>query len=903
MDARHMSKMNGDYQAWHTLSVADVVETLASDQEVGLTSTEADVRRAAIGRNELPDVPMRGRIARAWAQLNNPLIVVLVAAGIITLLLRDYVDSVVIFAVVVINAAIGYIQEGKAESALAAVRAMLANRAVVMRGGARHEVAAAELVPGDVVLLEPGDRVPADLRLFLSRNLAIDESALTGESVTTEKGILPVDMEAPLGDRNGSAFTGTLVTSGTGRGLVVETGRSTEVGRIGAMVGEANSLATPLTRTLDQFARRITVVILAISALAFVYAATIGGRTVLESFLAVVGLAVAAIPEGLPAIITIILAIGTRVMARNKAIIRRLPAVETLGSVSIICTDKTGTLTRNEMTVVHVLLGNDTVTVSGVGYAPQGDFSVNSMPLGSMPLGEQIFSELAELCRAAMLCNDAVVRESANAEWIIVGDPMEAALVTLGRKAGLDHDEIVLAFPRLDEIPFDAGRRYMATMHEVPDTHSTLIYVKGAPEQILSMCPDADHEEWHRRVNEAAANGERVLAFAVAKSAPGDDPLIPESLPSTMTLLGMVGLLDPPRQEAVVSIDECRRAGIRVVMITGDHASTAVAIGHTLGLESTVALTGAQIEQMSDEQLRVAIAQHDVIARASPEHKMRLVSSLQEVGFYVAMTGDGVNDAPALKAADIGVAMGDRGTDAARDASDLVLTDDNFATIARAVREGRVVFENIRKSLLFVLPTNGGQGGLILIALLLGITLPVTVAQILWINMVTTVTLALALAFEPGEKGVMDQRPRPRAEALITRPMLIRITYVSLLIIGVTLAAFAWEIHRGSDIEVARTAAVNALVAAELLYLFNVRRLRTSSFHISTFAGNRVAIIAVALLVVFQAAFTYLPPFQETFSTTGLDLASWIVIAGLAVAMFVVVALEKQFSLWRTRSH
>jgi magnesium-transporting ATPase (P-type) len=892
-----MPESSTDRRHWHALPSTDVLAALGSDPESGLSESDANTRLASVGRNELPDAPMRGRVARIWAQLNNPLIVVLVVAGIITLLLRDYVDSTVIFAVVVINAAIGYIQEGKAESALAAVRAMLANRAVVLREGTRHEIAAAELVPGDVVLLEAGDRVPADLRLFAARSLTIDESALTGESVTTEKDVLPVEHEAPVGDRTGSAFSGTLVTSGTGRGVVVEKGRNTEVGRIGSLVGEANSLATPLTRTLDQFARRITIVILVVSALAFAYASTIGGRTVLESFLAVVGLAVAAIPEGLPAIITIILAIGTRVMAKNKAIIRRLPAVETLGSVSVICTDKTGTLTRNEMTVVQALLTNGAVSVSGVGYAPEGDFHVESVPVD----GEDS-EELAELCRAAMLCNDAVVKEALNGDWSIVGDPMEAALVTLGRKAGFDHDQLNLDYPRRDEIPFDAALRYMATAHDDPDTGSLRIYVKGAPEQILRMCPDVDQDHWHRRVDEAAAKGERVLAFAVVETASLTTVLTPRNLPNNMTLLGMVGLQDPPRQEAVESIAECQRAGIRVVMITGDHASTAVAIGRQLGLESTSALTGSQIEHMSDEELSDAVTQHDVIARASPEHKMRLVASLQADGFYVAMTGDGVNDAPALKAADIGVAMGGRGTDAARDASDLVLTDDNFATIARAVREGRVVFENIRKSLLFVLPTNGGQGGLILLALLLGIALPVTVAQILWINMVTTLTLALALAFEPGERGVMDQRPRPRTQGLITRTMLVRITYVSILIIGVTLSAFTWEINRGSDMEVARTTAVNALVAAELLFLFNVRRLRTSSFHISTFTGNRAAMIAVALLVLFQACFTYVPLFQGMFDTAALGITSWIVIAGLAVAMFVIVGVEKQISLWWPRS-
>jgi magnesium-transporting ATPase (P-type) len=887
-----MTKSIGGHVASHATSSIDVVALLRSDAEAGLDEAEAQRRLAEGSRNELPDAPLRGPIARAWAQFNNPLILVLIAAGAITLALQDYVDSAVIFGVVLINAAIGFIQEGKAESALAAVRSMLANVADVVRDRRRREIPAADLVVGDVVLLEAGDRVPADLRLIAVRNLLVDESALTGESVAAEKADLAVNDDAPLGDRVGMAYSGTLVTSGTARGVVVATGRNTEVGRIGALVGGAGTLATPLTRALDQFARRITVVILIVSVAAFGFATLVDGRDVMESFLAVVGLAVAAIPEGLPAIITIILAIGTRVLARNRAIIRRLPAVETLGSVSVICTDKTGTLTRNEMTVVRLLLHDADVEVSGAGYEPVGDFTV-----GDRQLNDEQKRAVTALCRAAMLCNDASVHEGSDGIWQAVGDPMEAALVTVGRKFGIDHDDVIEECPRSDEIPFDPSLRLMVTAHEVSADAPRVLFVKGAPEEVLRMCANEDEDRWHGVVSEAAGRGERVLAFAVCESSAVDGPLQHETLPDGWQLLGMVSLMDPPRPEAIDSIAVCRTAGIRVIMITGDHAATAAAIGAQLGLGASSALTGNDIQSMDDAALRRALESHDVIARANPEDKMRLVSVLQESGSYVAMTGDGVNDAPALKSADIGVAMGGRGTDAARDASDLVLTDDNFATITQAVREGRVVFENVRKSLRFVLPTNGGQGGLILLALLIGLTLPVTVAQILWVNMVTTVTLALALAFEPGEKGVMQQAPRPKGEPLVTRGMLAQITYVSVIIIMVTLAAFSWELSRGSTIEVARTAAVNALVAAELLYLFNVRRLRTSSFHISTFTGNRAALIAAGILVILQLAFTYAPPMQVLFSTAPLDLASWMVIAALAIGMFVIVGLEKQILL------
>ncbi len=883
-------------EAWHATGAAAAVAVLGSDADVGLATIEAQQRLATNGRNEIPDAPLRGPMSRAWAQFNNPLILVLIAAAIITLLLQDFIDSVVILAVVLINATIGFIQEGKAESALAAVRAMLSDTADVVRDGQHQEISAVQLVVGDIVLLEAGDRVPADLRLMTTHNLLVDESALTGESVASDKADLVVDSNCPLADRVGLAHAGTLVASGTARGIVVATGSDTEVGRIGALVNDAQSLATPLTRTLDQFARRITVLILIVSALAFAYATLIDGRDAMESFLAVVGLAVAAIPEGLPAIITIILAIGTRVMARNRAIIRRLPAVETLGSVSVICTDKTGTLTRNEMTVVRVIVHEASIEVSGVGYEPTGDFSVEALALT-----EDLAASVRGLCRAAMLCNDAIVREHEDGRWVIVGDPMEAALITLGRKAGFDHDDLVNQWSRCDELPFDAVARFMVTAHRVPGESGVQLYIKGAPEQILELCPDEDHVKWHAAVEQSARRGERVLAFAETRLSSLDEALDVSHLPAHWRLLGLVSIMDPPREEAVTSIEECRRAGVRVVMITGDHAATAAAIGRQLGLRASTALTGDDIETMTEQDLQEAVAHHDVVARASPEHKMRLITTLQRAGAYVAMTGDGVNDAPALKTADIGVAMGGRGTDAARDASDLVLTDDNFATIARAVYEGRVVFENIRKSLLFVLPTNGGQGALILLALLVGMTLPVTVAQILWINMVTTVTLALALAFEPGEKGVMDQPPRPRSEPLITRAMLIRIAYVSAIFVAVSMAAFAWEVQRGSDLDIARTAAVNALVATELLYLFNVRKLRTSSFQVATFTGNRIAILAVASLIVMQIAFTYAAPMQAVFATAALDAASWMVIVGLAVAGFVVVGLEKQFALGRAR--
>jgi magnesium-transporting ATPase (P-type) len=878
--------------SWHAVEAEEAVSTLDTDPARGLSHAEAGRRLEEQGPNRLPEARRRGPLPRLLGQFDNPLIVVLIVAGVGTLLLRDYVDAAVIFGVVVINAVIGFIQEGKAEKALDAVRAMLATRATVVREGERHEIDAAEIVPGDVVLLESGDRVPADIRLTRAHNLRVEESALTGESVPTEKSVEPVADDASIGDRTCVTYSGTLVAYGQARGVVVATGEDTEVGQIGAMVGEAPTLSTPLTKRLDQFARQITVFILAIGLAAFLYARFVGDMELVDAFLVVVGLAVAAIPEGLPAIITVVLAIGTRAMASQRAIVRRLPAVETLGSVSVICSDKTGTLTRNEMTVVRVMLPDSELTVTGAGYVPDGGFAG---PDGPTDVADD--AEVQELATAGLLCNDAVLRHG-DEGWSVAGDPTEGALVTLALKAGLDQHDLRNQRPRVDQIPFESENRYMATLHH--DHHGRgFVFLKGAPERVLSLCASADHDRWQERIDQAATNGERVLALARADVPPENDRLDIEHLPDSFELLGMVGIMDPPREEAIEAVAECQRAGINVKMITGDHAVTAAAIGRELGLHADVALTGESIEGMDDDELRTAAGDNDVIARASPQHKMRLVGALQADGDYVAMTGDGVNDAPALKSADIGVAMGHRGTDAAREASDLVLTDDNFATIAHAVRQGRVVFDNIKKSLLFMLPTNGGQAGLLLIAIFLGLTMPVSVGQILWVNLVTAVTLALALAFEPAEPEVMDHPPRPPQQPLITRQLGLRIAYVSMLMALIALIAFEWELNRGSSIEMARTTAVNTLVAGEVFYLFSVRHFTRSAFTLETLIGNRVALMVVGILVLLQLAFTYSPPLQEVFDTRPLGWASWGVILGLGLAKFLAIEAEK--SLWRRR--
>jgi len=876
---------------WHALPADAALAHLHADAEHGLGSAAAAARLAHHGPNLLPPPRRRSALQRLALQFHNPLIYVLLAAGAITLALADYLDAGVIFGVVLINAAIGFIQEGRAEQALAAVRSLLASRATVVRDGERHLLDAAELVPGDILLLEPGDRVAADVRLLAARDLHLDEAPLTGESVPVAKTVEPVAATAAIGDRRCLAHAGTLVTRGQGRGLVVATGIATELGRIGALVAGVGSLATPLARRLDHFARRITALILAAAALVFGYAHWLGGLPWLNGFLVVVGLAVAAIPEGLPAIVTITLAVGTRAMARRHAVVRRLPAVEALGSVTVICTDKTGTLTRNEMTAVAVLLPGRDLAVSGAGYAPEGGFHQAGAALdpGHDP-------QLLALAHCALLCNDArLYHDAEGAAWRLVGDPTEGALLSLALKAGLDGDAERAATPRRDAIPFAAERRFMATLHH-DHRGGGFILLKGAPETVLALCTRemdgtaVDLAAWERRLAAAAHGGARLLALARREATPAPAALDFSAIAPGFTLLGAVALMDPPRPEAATAIAECRRAGIRTLMITGDHAATAAAIGAQLGLRAHDPLTGPALDALDDAALTARLATTDVIARASPEHKLRLVRALQAQGELVAMTGDGVNDAPALKAADVGVAMGARGTDAAREAADLVLGDDNFATLAAAVRQGRTVYDNIRKSLLFILPTNGGEVGVILLALFAGLALPITAAQILWVNMVTTVTLDLALAFEPSEADVMRRPPRPPREPLITRDLVGRILVVSLLMLATTFTIFEWQLARGGDLDSARTAAVNMLALGELAYLFAMRRFGAERFWTRLFAGNRVALGAAAALLLLQLGFTYLPWAQRLFHTRPLDGACWLAIAALALALFAVAA-------------
>jgi magnesium-transporting ATPase (P-type) len=726
--------------------------------------------------------------------------------------------------------------------------------------------------------------------------LLIDEAVLTGESVASEKDEASVAADAVLGDRSAMAYSGTMVSAGQGTGVVVATGLDTEIGRISVLLGDVQQLTTPLLRQINSFGRRFTWIALAAAGLLFAFAVLVRGFDWPDALIAVVAVAVGVVPEGLPAVITITLAIGVQRMAARNAVIRRLPAVETLGATSVICSDKTGTLTRNEMTARRVVIAGSEVLVGGAGYAPQGDVTFQS---GAQ--SEASRTAALTLVRAGLLCNDAHLHKT-NDAWMVNGDPMEGALVALAAKAGFDPDNIRAEWKRVDEIPFDAQHRFMATLCDVP-YGGKVILVKGAPERVLEMCAlqanghdetSLDHEFWAERIAAIAAYGERVLGFAM-KPVPGSALRLSfADVAHDLVFLGVVGFIDPPRDEAVSAIAECRAAGITVKMITGDHAATAAAIARQLGLdESPRVLTGADLDGMSDDALGRVIDETAVLARTSPEHKLRIVRALQAKGAVVAMTGDGVNDAPSIKQADVGIAMGHNGTEVAKEASEIVLLDDNFASIVSAVHEGRTVYDNIQKVTAWTLPTNGGEALTVVVAILIGFTMPMTPVQILWINMVTTITLGLVLAFEPPEPNVMRRPPRPANAGLLSPFLVWRVVFVSLIFLAGALSIFFYAREREIDVDTARTMVVNTIVVLEIFYLFNVRYLHMTSFTWRGALGTPPVLVAVGATVVAQLAFTYLPIMQTLFATKAVSLFDGLLILAVGVAAMAILEAEK----------
>jgi len=869
----------------------------------GLSEAEAARRLEQYGANVLPPAARRSSLARFLDQFRNLLIYVLVASAVVTAVIGHWTDTAVIMAVVIANAIMGWFQEGRAEQALAAVSKLLAATAIVVRGGERREIPAAELVPGDVVFVESGARVPADLRLLSATSLSIDESLLTGESVPVMKSVEAVEAGLSLGDRTSMAFSGTTVSTGQATGVVVATGQHSELGKIGHLVESVENLETPLLERLSRTARNLTYVILAFSAVTFAIGLLIGELPTEELFLAAVALAVSAIPEALPAIMTIILAFGVRRMAAKGALIRRLPAVETLGSVTVICTDKTGTLTRNELVARAVATRACTYHVTGEGYAPDGTVADGE----GRPTSADAASILGEILRAGVLCNDARLAETGDG-WTVAGDPIEGALVALGARAGLRRDAVEAERPRIATLPFESEFRYMATLHDGGEHHA--LFVKGAPEKVLELCdtertPDGtgpiDRTAWVNEVERMAEEGMRVLAFAAADAGRAET-LERETVGRGLVFLGLVGFIDPARPEAVKAVVDCLGAGIAVKMITGDHAATARAIGAEVGLDvSAGAITGAELAALDDAAFAEAAVRVNVFARVDPEQKLRLVKALQADGHLVAMTGDGVNDAPALRRAEIGVAMGQKGSDAARQAAGMVLVDDNFPTIANAVREGRTVDQNLRKTLGYILPTNAGESLLLIGAILIGATLPISALQIIWINFVTETTLSLSLAFEPQSKGVMNRKPRPRGASLISRYGFFRIAFIGVVMAAVAAGLFAYAIGDDRPLEVARALAVNAIVAGEVSFLLVIGTLglpwRRSE------DSNRAIPWMILAVVVLQVLATQWRVLADALGMAPLSFGEWGLVIAAGLIVYVAAEAERRISArWRSES-
>ena len=902
---------------WHHLAAEEVVARHKTNVSRGLSATEAAEQRRRHGPNVLTARRGHGSLVRFLLQFHQPLIYILLVAAGVTAVLEDWIDAGVILGVVLVNAVVGFLQEGKALKAIEALGKTLVTEATVIRDGHRDRIDSTTIVPGDIVLLQSGDKVPADLRLVRSRDLQIAEAALTGESVPVEKSLALFGAEVPLADRKNIAYASTLVTYGQGTGVVVAIGDGTEVGRISRLIASADDIQTPLTRLIARFSNLLLVLILVVAAANFAIGLA-QGQSAKAMFKASVALAVSAIPEGLPAAVTIMLAIGVARMAKRRAIIRKMPAVETLGSTTVICSDKTGTLTQNQMTVAEILAGGESFGVSGSGYAPQGATRVESPGDGVALSVADLKGRVAmlECLRAGLLCNDSQLI-SADDAWSVEGDPTEGALIVAGAKAGLAAAVLQEEFPRLDSIPFESELQYMATLHDQGQERPRAVYTKGSVEAILARCSSAvdasgnvgvlDREAVAAAVARLAAMGLRVLAFARKDLPPGTATLAHADVAGEMVFLGLQAMIDPPRPEAIEAVATCQAAGIRVKMITGDHALTAAAIAMRLGIdgaaeangEPVTAVTGQQLERITDADLPAIAEEAAVFARVAPEQKLRLVRALQSLGNVVAMTGDGVNDAPALKQADIGVSMGKGGTDVAREASDMVLTDDNFASIEAAVEEGRGVFDNLTKFFVWTLPSNGGEALTIIAAVISGNSLPVAPVQILWINMTTAILLGLMLSFEPKEPGIMDRPPRDPQAPLLSRDIFKRIGLVSILLSLGAYGVFLWLRHREqTSLEEAQTAATTVFVLGEMFYLFNCRSLTRSMFEIGLFT-NHPALWGSAAMLALQWFFTANPVMNRMFHSRPLSWQTWAAITLFSIALYVIIEVEKRLVGYR----
>ncbi|NWF99242.1 MAG: HAD-IC family P-type ATPase [Nitrospirae bacterium] len=888
---------------WYQLGIKEVFNKLNASEN-GFSDKQARERLLQFGHNKLAVEEGISKLKIFFHQFTSPLIYILLVAGIATLLLKEYIDSSVIFAVVILNAIIGYFQEYKAEESVRALKKMVVPKAKVLREGKEKEINSEELVPGDIVLLSSGVRVPADLRLFKTLELKIDEAILTGESIPVEK-ITHALAEPNLtpGDQKNIAFMGTIVVSGRAKGIVVETGKKTLLGNIAREVKEVGIVKAPLQEKIYNFAKSIGFIVLGASFLLF-FIGLFVGESAKDMFMTAVAAAVATIPEGLPIVVTIAMAVGVAKMARQNAIIRKLHAVETLGSTTVIGSDKTGTLTKNEMTVKLIFDGKHIYEVEGSGYEPKGNIFYEGIPIDVKES-----KNLISVLRIGLLCNESNLYEE-DSQFKIDGDPTEGALIVSAIKAGLNLEEEKEKYEQIAIIPFESERGYMATLHK--HRGKKIIFVKGSPEKILNMCksyPDGDEinkKEILKIASEFAKEGLRVLAFAY-RNAPHELEELTcketecHDINSGLIFAGLQGMIDPPRPEAIEAIEECKKAGIRVVMITGDHSITAMAIAKKIGIASKdeEVLSGKEIEEMDDSQLFEKVKTVSVYARVSPQHKLRITRKLKEHGEIVAVTGDGVNDAPALKAAHIGIAMGKTGTDVAKEASDMVLADDNFASIFHAVREGRIVFDNIRKVTFFLIPTGVAAILSILGTITFGLPIPYVPAQLLWINLVTNGLQDVALAFEPGEKNVLRKPTRDPKEGIMNRLLIERTVIVGLLISAGVVYNFVNAINAGDSLQKARTVAVTTMVFFQFFQAWNSRSELQSIFKIHPMSNPFLFYSMIAAFLA-QLSVIYVPAFQWVFRTEPITINEWTQI--LIVSSTVIFAVEIDKLLRRKRS-
>jgi cation-transporting ATPase F len=882
---------------WHSFTPEEVSANLKTSISTGLSNEDAKNRLLRYGKNHITPGKGKSALVRFLLQFHQPLIYILLGAAGVTLFLQEYPDAAVIFGVVVINSIIGYIQETKALKAIDALSKSMGTSATVIRNGKQAMINSTLVVPGDLIVVQPGEKIPADLRWVSVRDLQVDESALTGESVATEKSTEPVEAGVLIGDRRSMGYASAMVTYGTGKGIVVNTGDQTEVGKINESIATAEELETPLTLKIKNFSHVLLYLILGLSLLILI-AAYLRGESLANAFMVAVALMVGAIPEGLPAAVTIMLAIGVAQMAKRRAIIRKLDAVETLGGTNVICSDKTGTLTENQMTVQKILAGGELFEVSGIGYKPEGKvfFEGEEVELTKKPALRYLF-------RAGILCNNSRIKED-EGRWIAEGDPTEAALISAAEKAGIKDHYLDKYYQRLDEIPFQSEYQYMATLNKHEDN---ILFMKGSVEAVLGSCDfymdgfgevaPVEKDFIRKCADNMAGEGLRVLAFALKRFDSTKTSVKNEDIQG-LVFSGLQGMIDPPREEAIKAVGLCQKAGMQVKMITGDHALTAATIAHHLGINGKKedgklkSLTGAELQILSDEELMEAAEEVSVFARVSPQQKLRLVKALQAKDKVVAMTGDGVNDGPALKQANIGIAMGITGTEVAKDAADMILTDDNFASIEAAVEEGRGVLDNLTKFIVWTLPTNLGEGLVILASVFFGTQLPLAPVQMLWINMTTSVLLGLMLAFEPKEPGIMDRPPTPANKPFLTFPLIMRTFLVGILITMTAFILFRYELSLGVSLAEAQTVSTTVFIVLEAFYLFNCRSLRRSVQEIGWFS-NPWVYYGTFTMIALQLMFIQVPFMNTLFHSAPVGLNSWIRILAAGLLLFVIVYLEK----------